>query len=100
MNKLLVLLFPLLFSLLSVEGRAASSGNVNIERSALLSDVLDSQSLQLSQEADDREEHFHIGFKHPTLRIKAKQARYSVGAQASNGQTVGSTSIRAPPSIL
>lgn len=98
MNKFLVLLLPLLFSLLSVEGRAESSGNVNIERSALLSDAFESQSLQLSQEADDRDEHFYIGFTLPELPNKAKQTGYINSGQPSFRSTYDASSIRAPPS--
>jgi hypothetical protein len=99
MNKLLVLLLPLLFSLLSVEGRAATSGNVNIERSALLSDAFDSQSLQLSQDADDRDEHLYIGSMLPELLSQVKQIGYLDCDQPSIRSIFDASSIRAPPSI-
>ena len=97
MNKLLVLIFPLLFSLLSFEGRTAANGKVNIERNAVLSDVLDSQSLQVSEEADSRDEDFYVGFKFPTLLIPSSKNYYFTGVQPSFRQIYDLGTIRAPP---
>ncbi|GAC35145.1 hypothetical protein [Paraglaciecola polaris] len=99
MNKLLVLLLPLLFSLLSFEGRATTNGNVNIERSALLSDAFDSQSLQITEQAEDRDEHSYVGFIFPTLAVAFYQTHYISGVPSFFRQTYDLSSIRAPPSI-
>ena len=99
MNKLLVLIFPLLFSLLSFEGRTATNGKVNIERNAVLSDVLDSQSLQVSEESDNRDEDFYVGFTFPTLLIPNSKNDYFTGVQPSFRQIYDFGTIRAPPSV-